>query len=436
MVFLLLAQEGSILWSRVYGGYDYDWFEKVAVDGLGRYVVVGTSWLAGNFDPDLWLLVVDSSSGDTVRSFLFGDVDSFEWPHDILVHDGKFYVVGQKDTLIWAVGMDSTGNVMWSSTYGGGDASAVALSPDGYIIVGATVPTDTRGEDFAFIRVDPTSGAEVDRWVYGTGNGDILMDLAVDGEGNCVAAGATWGAIYDNYILKFSCTSGDSLWAISFGDDGSNFATGIAVDGEHYVISSFSGFGLDSSWLVVARISSLDGTLEWMSRYRGPVGAYGRDVVVSPSGYYVVLGDYQDTAGVSLWILKVNPSDGDTLWSVLYRDTVNIGAMGLVAGPSGEYVAVGQIDLNSTDGLIVKVAGENPVSRMEYPYALLSIQVLPGGLKLESAVDGTAEVNILRPSGRVVRRVRMDALSSVRIALPSGVYVVEWGGGARTVIVP
>ena len=435
LILLLVGQEGSVLWSRTYGGDDYDWFERVAVDEGGRYIVVGPSWLSGNFDPDLWILVVDSASGDTVRSFLIGEPNVFEWPHDILVHDGSYVIAGQKDTLIWAIRVDTSGNVLWENTYGKGDASAVALSPDGYYLLGATVSTDTKSKEFAIVKVDPVDGMLIDSRTYGTSSWDILVDLAVDEEGNCVASGATWDGTYENYLLKFSCTSGDSLWAISFGDAGSNFATGVVADGDYYAISSFSTFGLDSSKLVVARVSAADGSLDWIAEYTGPEKEEsGEGIAVSPAGYYVVVGDYNDGDGI--WLLKVNPENGDTLWSVVFEDPAGVLSGGVAAGPSGEYVVVGSIEINSTDGLIFKVEGEPPVSMQEHSAYPIRFEIRHDGVMVFNDTDGQIILKIFDVSGRMVRIIRIESRSSREIHLPPGVYMAGWSGGGRVLIVP
>ncbi len=438
VMYFLVSQEGSLLWLKTYGGNDYDWFEAVAIDSMGRYVVAGPSWLSGNFDPDLWIIIVDSSSGDTVRGILLGQSGVFEWPHDIMVDpEGYYTVVGQRDTLVWAVKVDTAGNVVWDMTYGAGDASAVALLPDGYYVIGATVSTDTKGAEFALIKVDPVDGSEVWRGLYGTADLDILSDLAVDSYGNCIAAGATWGASYDNYILKVSCVSGDSLWAVSFGDAGSNFATGIALDGNHYAISSFSGYGLDSSRVVAARVSALDGSLEWVRRYGN---GYGRAISVSPAGYYVLAADYEDTltSTTMAWLLKIEPEYGDTLWSVFIEDTASSRVHGVITGPLGEYVVAGEMDINSVDGLIYKVYGEAPLhTREKMENTPIVLRILPGRIILENTGNTPTLLRVFSPSGKMVSSVQLNPHSSGSISLAPGLYILRSGGNsARTVVVP
>ncbi|NJO55521.1 MAG: hypothetical protein HC834_03240 [Rhodospirillales bacterium] len=80
----------------------------------------------------------------------------------------------------------------------------------------------------------------------GTSLRDYAEDIAIDGSGNVVMAGVTWGDLMpghsdpnpnysDGWVAKYDA-SGTRIWAVQFGTDTGDEAKSIAVDGSDNVI--------------------------------------------------------------------------------------------------------------------------------------------------------------------------------------------------------
>jgi hypothetical protein len=54
-----LAQIPDTLWTRTFGGSDYDFGEEVHQTSDGGYIVVGTTYSFGAGNADVWLLKTD-----------------------------------------------------------------------------------------------------------------------------------------------------------------------------------------------------------------------------------------------------------------------------------------------------------------------------------------------------------------------------------------
>lgn len=290
--------------------------------------------------------------------------------HDIAVDDGGYvYLVvftrspnfpvtagsfdatfnGIEDTVIMK--LDPTGSIVFSTLIGGSDVDrGLALQIDGsgsVYVVGRTFSADfpvTSGafdtthnglEDCFILKLDPSGSNLVYSTYVGGASFERAMRLAIDGDGNAYAAGASNshdfpvspGAfdttfdgpgprpqqpgqlvpqIGDGFALKLDPTGSVLLYSTFLGGIGMDALVGIAVDGEHNAyVTGFTESGdfpvtadafdvtyngnLDS---FAAKLDSTGSTLMWSTFFGGTSvdRATGRGIVIDTAGNSYLLG--------------------------------------------------------------------------------------------------------------------------------------------------
>ncbi len=154
-IFRIRASDGSLLWMKSYGGNDYDVFSDVEIDGYGNLVVAGrtASFSAGSRDG--WLLIIDSGTGDTIRTSILGGLDDDRFYGIAVAPDGNYYAVGYTysfggdDMDLWVVKFDrATGDTLWMTLFGADSSDrgeSIAVDREGYIALTGYTKSYSRG---------------------------------------------------------------------------------------------------------------------------------------------------------------------------------------------------------------------------------------------------------------------------------------------------
>ncbi|MBM3324123.1 MAG: T9SS type A sorting domain-containing protein, partial [Calditrichaeota bacterium] len=162
--------QGDTLWTRTHGGSGWDDAYSVQQTADGGYIVAGTtrSFGAGYWD---FYLVKTNGQGDTIWTRTYGGSD---WDAACSVQqtaDGGYIVAGATYSFgagsfdFYLVKTNSLGDTLWTRTYGGsgGDhASSVQQTADGgYIVAGTTRSFGAGIADFYLVKTGPDqSGSE------------------------------------------------------------------------------------------------------------------------------------------------------------------------------------------------------------------------------------------------------------------------------------
>jgi len=169
-VYLLRTDSsGHSLWTRTYGGSDWDWGFSVQQTSDGGYVIAGETASFGAGSSDVYLLKTDSS-GNTLWTRTYGGSSSDRGRSVQQTSDGGYIIAG----LTWSFGAgysdvylvktDSSGDTLWTRTYGGSDQdwgeSVQQTSDGGYIIAGETSSFGAGRSDVYLLRV---AGGELPR---------------------------------------------------------------------------------------------------------------------------------------------------------------------------------------------------------------------------------------------------------------------------------
>jgi hypothetical protein len=215
---LALAQPPDTLWTRTYGGSDYDKAYSVQQTVDGGYIMAGCTG-PYYYLTDIYL-VKTNSSGDTLWTRT--DRHTMEdWGHSVQqTADGGYIVAGRtgiEGCDVYLVKTDSSGDTLWTRAYDGqpGDnwasdrAYSVQQTTDGgYIVAGETAPIPSYVRDMYLVR---TNGQGDTLWTRTYGGGS-------DDEAYCVQQTADSGYIVAGYTYSLGAGDAD-FWLVKTGPD-------------------------------------------------------------------------------------------------------------------------------------------------------------------------------------------------------------------------
>jgi len=364
-------------WARTWGGPGNDFGSSLAADNSGSVYVTGSFSGTVDFDPDggdthtcnggfdIFLSKFDSS-GNFKWAHTWGGAGSDEGFGVAVDGSGNVYVTGRfagavdfdpgggdphtsngaRDAFLSE--FDSSGNFKWARTWGGpGWDEGCGVATDGSDAVyitgyfygtadfepGGGDPHTSNGQDDVFLSKFDSSGNFKWARTWGEFEFDLGFAVAADDSGNVYITGTfcqtvdfdpsggdphTSNGSYDVFLGKFD-SSGNFIWARTWGGWGSDKGYGIAVDGSGnvYVTGSFEGkidFDPDdvnedprtSEGSLDVFLSKFDswGNFEWARTWGGPEPDCGHGVATDDSGSVFVTGVFEGT-------VDFDPGGGD-----------------------------------------------------------------------------------------------------------------------------
>ena len=203
-----LNGDGSVAWQKVYGGGEDDAFRDVVRTADGDLIVVGYTKSFGAGFKDVWALRLDEGDGSIVWQRSYGAFDFDEaWavraaPHGFVVAaDTSLTGAGLLDA--WVLKLDPDGTLLWHKAYGGSDwdsARGLAVTADGEIVFAGQ--TASFADDPYNGWVLRLSGAGVPLWQRSIGSDEWSERLAsVDetADGDLLLAGETDSLAYEDF---------------------------------------------------------------------------------------------------------------------------------------------------------------------------------------------------------------------------------------------
>jgi hypothetical protein len=317
----IFAQAPAILWTKTLGNESlHDTGNSVQQTSDNGYIITGTK------DSDVWLIKTDSS-GDTLwtNTFEYGEGNSVQQ-----TSDGGYIIAGAggyspNSPDVWLIKTDANGDTMWTKTFGDSlwdyGNSVQQTSDSGYIITGS------RSKSF--------SGSSGDVWLIKTdANGDTIWTKTfgnnLDHTGNSVQQTSDDGYIiagtYNVFRSVYSLPS--DVWLIKTDSNG------------------------DTIWTKIIRGSDELG-------YQSSTDV-GKSVQQTSDDGYIIIGCKDD----DIWLIKTD-SEGDTLWTKTYDSGKNDW------GNSIHITGVAKTSGDFSDVWLIKTAPEI-TSIDENPHAVIS----------------------------------------------------------------
>jgi hypothetical protein len=199
--------------AKTIGGSDYDAASSIIQSSDGGYVVAGGTGSFGAGGYDFYVVKLDSS-GNVIWTKTIGGGSS-DWAASITQSsDGGYVVAGRTYSFgagwfdFYVVKLDSSGNVIWTKTIGGSvtdQASSIIQSSDGgYVVAGRTWSFGAGGYDFYVVKLDSGGNVQWTKTIVRSSD-DWAGPIIQSSDGGYVVAGWTssFGAGgYDFYVVK------------------------------------------------------------------------------------------------------------------------------------------------------------------------------------------------------------------------------------------
>jgi len=380
-----LVIDPSIIWSTYYGGSGYDyWFDY----GGGYGSTYGWSGAGQGMavDPRGNIYI----SGGTVSPDFPTSVGSFQRS-----------LAGELDAYI--VSLDAFGRRRWSTLLGGGQTdycSGIHVSDEGVLAAsGSTRSIDFPTSDGAFqstnrgdydafaVRLD-TSGVMIWSTYLGGSDWDFGGSVSVDHDGSVVVAGSTqgvdfpitsnafqsrFGGVTDAFIARFD-SNGRRVWATFVGGSAHDFGSALALDAGGAIAATIQTYSHDfptspgafrRSWSPQSGdqtegaivLLGPDGRVRWSTYFGGSANDWINNPSFDGKGFLYVCGstisaDLPTTAlslqrriasgsmQVDTWITRLT-SAGLVSWTTYYGGSDLDFATALSTSPNGHVYVTG-----------------------------------------------------------------------------------------------
>ncbi|MBL7046873.1 MAG: T9SS type A sorting domain-containing protein [Candidatus Marinimicrobia bacterium] len=210
---------GDTLWTRIYGRTSVDRGTYVQKTSDGGYIIVGTTaYYPKSFD--IWLLKTDEF-GDTLWTKTFGGYEYDFGESGQQTSDGGYIIVGRTTSYgagrydIWLIKTDEYGDTLWTKTYGGSELdrgySVLQTSDGGYIIAGSTESYGS-GESDAWIIKTDAQGDTLWTKILGGVDFDLAYSIQQTTDGGYIISGhkdASEGLYFgDLWLIRLAPDSG------------------------------------------------------------------------------------------------------------------------------------------------------------------------------------------------------------------------------------
>jgi hypothetical protein len=193
------AAHAATMWSRTYGGTDWDSGYSVVQTEDGGYAIAGRTNSFGAGSADAWLVKTDAD-GITQWNQTYGGTNSEFGRSVAQTSDGGSAIAGftgsygAGGTDVWLVKTDADGIAQWNQTYGGTNSdygySMVKTSDGGYAISGSTLSYGAGSGDFFLVKTDAMGTMQWNE-TYGGTNVDEASSVVESSDGGYVMADGT-----------------------------------------------------------------------------------------------------------------------------------------------------------------------------------------------------------------------------------------------------
>ncbi len=200
---------GDTLWTRTYGGVDYDEAYEVQQTVDGGYILTGVSYSFGDGTADVYLIKTDVN-GDTLWTKIYASDTTFnEWAYGgQQTADGGYIITGYTyspfsggGTAVLLIKTNSMGDTLWTRAYGDiGDYwgfSVQQTQDGGYVVCGSTNDYSfsvTPAPDVYIIKTDCEGNSGCDQYptnIVAGGTATQIGSGAIVGSGTIVNNTAT-----------------------------------------------------------------------------------------------------------------------------------------------------------------------------------------------------------------------------------------------------
>ncbi len=373
-----MKENGDKIWENSFGGRGADGGNHSIGTSDGGYISVGYTNAYGNGKNDVWIIKTDFTGEREWSRVYGGKLDDYGWGITESI-DGGYVIAGETFSFgrgqsdIYLLKIDSTGNMVWNTTFGGlaeDVAYAVVNSDDGGFVVASQTKSYGKGGSDGMIVKFNSDGIKEWHRLFGGKGLDYFKSITIDSIKGYVLAGGTRS--FDNgdsqgWLLSVNL-DGFPKWEKTYGDKGEdafNMITRTKDNGFVAVGSSASFFSKGMKDVVMIKLDSLGQKL-WMNLYGGKKDDIATAVSECKDGGFILTGETTSYGkGKSdIFLLKTNQL-GREKWKK------TVGGIGVDIGKSvqelskGGYIISGTSTISnlSFDSILIKTDKKGNVSK-------------------------------------------------------------------------
>lgn len=404
----LWAQSGAPDWSSNFGGAAYEWPKRIVATRDGGSIVIGsTNSMDGDvegihFGTDIWVIKLDADGAMDWQK-CYGGSGLDEGRDIIELEEGGYILAGNTNSLDgdvsgvhdvfqdgWIARLDSTGELVWSTTLGGNSVDvfySVARQGNHILACGSACSDDayisgSQGGCDVWVVSLNLDGSVNQYALYGSTWNDAGYHLAPSPDGGFILAGLiggdggnvdTYYGYNDIWMLKLDY-DGSLQWQATLGGSGIDAPRSITVlnDGS-YLLSAetnstdgqiSANAGAYDGWLVKL---SASGTLQWEKSIGGPGYDGSFDAVEQDDGTLVVVSEIWSEAqtgsqtphGGTDVVLTAFSAQGNVLWEKWYGGSMLDRPLSICQETTHSWIVA--VQSNSADGDIDSLRGNDDI---------------------------------------------------------------------------
>ena len=320
-VYLLKVDAGGdSLWSRTYGGPAEDAGRYVSVCADGGYVIAGYTYSYGAGDADLFLIRTDAG-GDTIWTRVYGGADYDEGACVIQTDEGGFLAVGHAESWwirseAWIIKTDADGDSVWTRRFGevnntyAYEAVETTLGGQTYSVGGACRGLYT-SNNFYLIRMEE-DGDTLWTGAYGGTGWDDCHGLDRTDDLGFVLAGRTtsFGALGWDYYVVRADAGGDTIWHRIYGGSGYDYAYSVkeTPDGGYIIVGETDSYGHGSVDAYAVKVDA-NGDSIWTRAFGSTQIDRAYEVRLTSDNGYIIGGYGYDHSGggYDFYLIRIGP---------------------------------------------------------------------------------------------------------------------------------
>ncbi|UCD37551.1 MAG: immunoglobulin domain-containing protein [Fidelibacterota bacterium] len=362
-----LHAQPDTLWTKAIGFELDEMFNSIEPMADGGFILGGHTESNPDTIRNYWLVRVNSTGDDTVwtRAFLNDStaMEGTEGRMAIATSDGGAIVVGSGNPRI--IKTDGNGTVVWQKDENeiAGDIYWIEETADGGLIACGSYRLESIAS--AYIVRTNSSGTVIWDTTYGGEHDSYGFSITELSNGGFAMAG-TYRALpesnsNDAWLLKLS-TDGDSLASVFFGNttagNSEHFKTVRATsDGGLILVGNQRLEGQDGNIILIK--TDGDGVQAWEQTFGGTDDDEAFDVIqTSDSGFTLTgYGDLTSSGGFDLLLIHT-AADGTTDWTRQISGSSVAAGTSLIELSAGEYLVAGAVIPETSsymDGWIVRL---------------------------------------------------------------------------------